>query len=135
MSFGTAFTLLNPSTNADYTGIYYVDGVYDSNSQKYVVTYYVNGDKIYAALIQPAGSAITGTNADSWIGLAKENISDGATGIINIKNGVNSNQSGLTINTSYYVDRDGSLTTSSTTYGKIGKAISATKLLITQGNA
>ena len=96
---------------------------------------YVNGDKIYAALIQPAGSAITGTNADSWIGLAKENISDGATGIINIKNGVNSNQSGLTINTSYYVDRDGSLTTSSTTYGKIGKAISATKLLITQGNA
>ena len=117
-----------------------VDGIaYDTNSKKYVVVFFhqytSTGNTVSTALMQAAGSVITSTNADSWIGLAKENISDGATGKINIKNGVNSSQSGLTANTSYYVDRDGTLSTSSTTYGKIGKALSATKLLITQGNA
>ena len=73
------------------------------------------------------------TDAENWIGIATSAISDTASGDVTVLGGVNDQQSGLTVNTSYYVDSDGSLITSGTR--KIGKAISATELLITEGNA
>lgn len=73
-------------------------------------------------------------NADDWVGIAFENISDGATGFIQTRGNVDSNQTGLTAKSVYYVDTDGSLTTSSGGGRKIGKALSTTRLLITEGN-
>lgn len=73
-------------------------------------------------------------NADDWVGIAFENIADGATGHIQTRGNVNTDQSGLTARSIYYVDTDGSLTTSSAGGRKIGKALSATRLLITEGN-
>lgn len=73
-------------------------------------------------------------NADDWAGIAFENIADGATGHIQTRGRVDTNQSGLTARSIYYVDTDGSLTTSSAGGRKIGKALSATRLLITEGN-
>jgi hypothetical protein len=73
------------------------------------------------------------TDAGNWIGIATSAISDTASGDVTLLGGVNDQQSGLTVNTSYYVDSDGSLIAAGTR--KIGKAISATELLITEGNA
>ena len=72
----------------------------------------------------------TNQNADSWIGIAAENIADTATGLIDLPGAVNRSQTGLTTNSIYYVDSDGSVTTTPTIYGKIGRAYSATELQI-----
>ena len=72
----------------------------------------------------------TNQNADSWIGIAAENIADTATGLIDLAGAVNRSQTGLTTNSIYYVDATGSLTTTPTTFGMIGKAISTTDLQI-----
>ena len=70
----------------------------------------------------------------NWIGIAAEDIADTATGIIDLPGAINRSQTGLTTNSIYYVDVNGSLTTTPTTFGMIGKAISTTDLQIF-GNA
>jgi len=72
----------------------------------------------------------TNQNADSWIGIAAENIANATTGIIDLPGAVNRSQTGLTTNSIYYVDATGSLTTTPTIYGKVGRAFSATELQI-----
>ena len=72
------------------------------------------------------------TNAGSWIGIAAEDIVSTSSGNVYLNGNVASNLSSLTIGSEYYVDYDGTLTTISTDYGKIGKAIATNKLLITQ---
>jgi len=71
----------------------------------------------------------TNQNADSWIGIAAENIADTATGLIDLAGAVNRSQTGLTTNSIYYVDSDGSVTTTPT-INIIGRAYSATELQI-----
>ena len=73
------------------------------------------------------------TDADDWVGISTSAISSTASGDITIIGGVNDQQSGLTIGTTYYVGNDGTLQTASNGR-KIGKALSATELLITEAN-
>ena len=75
------------------------------------------------------------TRVPKWCGIAKENITSGSTGDIFVLSGVSPDQSGLTPRSVYYVDpaTDG-LTTTANDY-KIGRALTSTKLLITEGNA
>lgn len=73
-------------------------------------------------------------NADDWLGIALEAISDTASGYIQTKGCVDTNQTGLTTKSVYYLADDGSLTTSSASGRKVGKALSSTNLLITEGN-
>jgi len=72
----------------------------------------------------------TNQNADSWIGIAAENIANATTGIIDLPGAINRSQTGLITDSIYYVDSDGSVTTTPTIYGKIGRAYSATELQI-----
>jgi hypothetical protein len=74
------------------------------------------------------------SNASSWIGIAAEDIADTATGLIDLSGAINRSQTGLVKDTVYYVNPLGSLTTTPTTLGMIGKAISTTDLQIF-GNA
>jgi len=69
------------------------------------------------------------SNSSDFIGFAQAAISDTASGNIMLLGGVTSNQSSLTAGSTYYVQSNGSIatTTSSVT---AGKALSATKLLI-----
>lgn len=62
-----------------------------------------------------------------FIGLASQAISDAATGTINVIGSLNESQSGLSIGSDYYVQPNGTLSTT-TSAVKIGKAISATKI-------
>ena len=74
------------------------------------------------------------SNNTDWIGFAESAISDTATGDILVVGSVAENQSGLTIGSTYYVQQDGTLATTSSNAVKAGRAIAANKLLITEGN-
>jgi hypothetical protein len=74
------------------------------------------------------GQFASGNVAD-FIGLADAAISDTATGKINVKGSINSKQSSLTIGSDYYVQNDGSISTTSTSPAvKIGRAVTATTI-------
>lgn len=103
--------------------------LYDDNAQRFIIVYRVSDNDYHTTVIAGVSS-----NVSSWIGVAAEAISNGASGDITILGGVNENQTGLTINTVYYAQPAGGIGTTSQDY-KVGRAISATKLLITEGNA
>ena len=67
----------------------------------------------------------------NWIGIAAEDIADTATGKIDLPGAINKNQTGLVTNSVYYVSAKGTLTSTFTSYRKIGKALSSTELQIT----
>ncbi len=73
------------------------------------------------------GTVSTATSASNFIGLAAQAISDGATGEINTLGSINESQSSLTIGSDYYVQSNGSLSTTVTST-KVGQAISATTI-------
>jgi len=68
-----------------------------------------------------------------YIGIAEQAISDTATGTVTVMGGVNESQSGLTIGSKYYLDNSGSLTTTVTAGREVGRALSATDILLTTG--
>ena len=68
-------------------------------------------------------------NSTDYFGIASAAISDTAAGVIWVYPGIATNQSSLTPSLTYYVDTDGTLTTSDTGT-RAGRAMSATDLLI-----
>ena len=88
--------------------------------------YIVSGNTIQSKIYTPAHNA-TNLIATNFIGLASAAISDTATGDINVKGGINEAQTGLTIGSDYYVQADGSLSTTASDV-KVGQAISATTI-------
>ena len=69
----------------------------------------------------------TASNNTDFIGITDEAIADTATGAVNVYGGINSRQSGLAIGSDYYVQDDGSLSTTASDV-KAGQAISATTI-------
>ena len=125
---GTSIALGTPvvfnSNNSSW-----ISSIFDSNANKIVIAYTDGGNShIGTAFVFTV--PYFATNADSWIGIAAENIADTATGKIDLPGALNRSQSGLTSNSIYYVASDGSLTTTATQYGKIGRAYSATELQV-----
>ena len=73
----------------------------------------------------------TNLTSENYIGIAAEAISDGATGKINVPTGINQGQTGLTTARTYYVQNDGTLSTSAGSPSVVaGKSISSTKILV-----
>jgi hypothetical protein len=70
------------------------------------------------------------SNGDNWLGIASESIASGSSGDFLVVGNKYSGYSGLTPGTTYYVADDGSITTSGTAARSVGRAISATTLLI-----
>ena len=89
-----------------------------------------NSNKGTTKMIVPKGLA----SFFKWIGFASSAISDTATGTINVLGGINESQSSLEVGSTYYLTSDATLTTTVTSGREVGKALSATKLLITQGS-
>lgn len=72
-------------------------------------------------------NAYVDSNYADFIGITAEAISDTATGAVNVYGGINEAQTGLTIGSDYYVQADGSLSTTASAV-KAGQAISATTI-------
>jgi len=100
---------------------------YDSANAKVVISYRNIGvsSRGTSVVFNPAYSV---TNYTDFIGIADAAISDTASGNITIKGGIASNGlSGLTPNATYYVQDDGTLSTTSSSV-TAGKALSATSI-------
>lgn len=101
---------------------------YDSTAKKFILVQSDDNNNDNGRAFVVTETTVT-TDAADYIGVAAEAISNTATGAITIDGGVNEGQTGLTIGTTYYVADDGSLTTTNNGR-KIGRAISATKILV-----
>jgi hypothetical protein len=103
-----------------------ITSAYDSANSKTVLSYanYNAGGYGYGLVYTPA---YTTTNSADFIGITAEAISSAATGAVNVYGGINEAQTGLTIGSDYYVQADGSLSTTASSV-KVGQAISATTI-------
>ena len=119
ISFGAAAVFEAASTT-------YIAATYDSTNNKVVIAYTDDGNSGYGTgIVFTVGS--TNLSATTFLGITSEAISSGATGAINTYGGINTVQTGLTIASDYYVQDDGSLSTTTSTV-KAGQAISATTI-------
>lgn len=85
-----------------------------------------NSQRLSGRAFSPIQTNLTST---AFIGLAAQAISDSATGTINTAGSLNESQSGLTIGSDYYVQEDGTISTTSTSPAvKIGQAVKATTI-------
>ena len=112
------------------------------NNMTAVVAIYEHGKFATAAAISNGSFryvsqtiASASSNSTGWIGFASEAIANAATGDILVLGSTSENQSGLTAGLTYYVQANGTVSTVASGGIKAGKALSATKLLITEGNA
>jgi len=125
ISFGTPLVFASATTN-------FTSAAFNSSDNKAVIAYTDVGRSYYGTgIVITTNSSLP--NNDKWVGIAAEAISDSATGTVTIFTGTNDQQTGLTAGTVYYADTTGGLATSGTY--KIGRAISATEILIEEGNA
>ena len=79
------------------------------------------------------GAMVINPSAPTYVGIAKENISDGAAGAVTVAGGINESQSSLIVGFDYGLPTTGSAVAAGPA-NKIGKAISATKLYISEGS-
>jgi hypothetical protein len=91
---------------------------------------YLTGRSSDSSFIYGYETTIVTSNADNSIGIASENIASGSTGDILVIGNKYSGYSGLTPGTTYYLNDDGTISTSGVAARLIGRAVSATTLLI-----
>jgi hypothetical protein len=105
-----------------------IGAAYDSNSKQIGVGYRQNtsGDPGVGLLYRNAGP---GTNNTDFIGITDQAIANTATGAVIVQGGVSEKVTGLTTGSDYYVQDDGSL---STTVSSVpaGRALSSTSILL-----
>ena len=122
---GDTLTMASPST------------IFASNSECFQFAFTgVSAGKLVAAgtSLVAAGqiaASITNLSAAKIIGVAQESGTTGQTKKVALKGGVDSARTGLTPQTTYYVQSDGTVSTSSTSPAvKLGRALSSTALLL-----
>tara|TARA_R100001509_G_scaffold95258_1_gene55355 strand:- start:9 stop:1454 length:1446 start_codon:yes stop_codon:yes gene_type:complete len=104
--------------------------VYDPDQQKVVTSYSdgSNGSKGTSAVITTSGPNLTSEN---YIGIARSGAASGAGAIIDTQGAIANNLSGLTAGQSYYVQTDGTLSTTADDPSVFaGTAVSATELIV-----
>lgn len=106
---------------------------YDATSGAAMITYRDPDNSNYGAAFVHKASSIE-TNAGDWFAIAASDAADTEDVQLFKVGDIVDDLSGLTYGEDVYVEFDGSFTHSVTTYGKIGYALSATELLITETN-
>ena len=103
---------------------------FDSNSNRMVIPFrHDSGSNVGKCVVINSSSTLA-----EWIGFADGAISDGATGAINVVGGINDAQSSLTIGTKLYLQNDATINTTFVKGREVGRAISASKILVTKGS-
>ena len=97
-----------------------------SSNKKITISYSdISVTNVGTAIVYQA--AYNASNNTDFIGITAEAISNTATGAVNVYGGINEAQTGLTIGSDYYVQANGSLSTTASSV-KVGQAISATTI-------
>ena len=129
---GTSISFGTPATFATTT-VLDIGNTYDSNEGKSVFPYtdYTDSVQGKAVALQSASSTTTNLTATNYIGIADAAYSNSATATIQVVGSVDDAQSGLTPGQAYYVQTDGSLSTTAGSPSVLaGTAVSASKLII-----
>ena len=129
---GTSITFDNPIVWNSSAQIYNLSIAYNADAKRFVLGYrQISGGEKYATFTYALANAVSTSSVtnSNVIGVAAAAISDTATGSITVNGGINEGQSSLAVGTTYYVADNGTLQTTNNGR-KIGKAISATKLLV-----
>ena len=114
-------------------------GTYNSSGQNaFGIAYNPTGQNTAVSIRRSSNSGnqgvlLTGSlasNFTTWIGMSTQTVTNGQNVVLTTLSGVNDYQSGLTTGSVYYVNYTGALTTTATSV-KVGRALSATKLLVT----
>ena len=105
---------------------------FDANSPGKFITVWTDNPDGEACVSQLSASETSTNLTDTnLLGTATAATADGETGTILLQGGISTNQSGLTIGSDYYVQPDGTLsTTAGTPSVKLGKALSSTTVLL-----
>jgi len=98
---------------------------YDPDTSRLVVTKVIGSNQAESMVVNP--------NAPVYVGVAKENISNGASGTVTVSGGINESQSNLVAGFPYGLPTSGSAVVAGPA-NKIGRAISASKLYISEGS-
>ena len=132
ISFGSTITFTGDEIMISESG----DGaIFDPISKHIALTYapYSSGSNNLhgTSRVFAPGSITNHLTEENYIGITAEAIADGAIGKITIPKGINQSQTGLTTGRMYYVQNNGSLSTSADNPSVVaGKAISSTKIVV-----
>ena len=131
---GTSISLSTIFTLNSAKSYYFERGAaYDSNNKKIVIGYTDEGDSNYATAIVYQPSYLQSTlTSENYIGMSRGGaVADTKRATVNIKNSINDEQSGLTAGQQYFVQNNGTISTTADDPSVLaGVAISATELLI-----
>jgi hypothetical protein len=127
ISFGSEVTL-----NSYYST--QITSVFDSVSNKTIIAYRYHINNVYqaAAIVWQQSTSGTMSNlSTNFIGTSEGAFADTATATVMLRGGITTTQSGLTTGSKYYVQGDGTLsTTPDSPSVTAGKALASTTLLI-----
>jgi hypothetical protein len=101
---------------------------YNTSQSKSVAVYYTSATlRINSAVITNSGYA---TNAQSFIGFSTASASSGASVGVSMYANMNTNQSGLTLGSKYFVTYSGTVSTTNSGFPYAGKAYDTTKIFV-----
>ena len=137
-NYGTAISGTVSGTSISFgTAVVFLEGnvafpvvTYDSNANRSVIAYEndSNSSKGTGIVYSNMGTNLTSEN---FIGFTAEAISNGASGRITVVTGVNESQTGLTTGKKHYVQKNGSLSTTTDSPSVVaGNAVSSTKIIV-----
>jgi hypothetical protein len=127
-SFGTAITIVNSNSYSNA-----ISSEFDPiNSGKFVTVYEDAGNSEYGtAAVGQTAVSVSNLTSTNFLGSSTAAYTNGQTASIALKGGLSTNQSGLTADSTYYVQTDGTLaTTAGSPSVEFGKAVNATTVLI-----
>jgi hypothetical protein len=125
LSFGTEFEFESET-------VQYTDLSFDpANAGKFVIVYADGSSQLGTARLGQVASTPTNLTSTNFVGTSTKAYTNGQTATIAVQGGLSTNQTGLTIGSTYYVQPAGTLaTTAGTPSVNAGKALSATTLLL-----
>ncbi len=123
ISFGTP-AVFNSGTTS------YTATVFDSNSNKVVISYQDQGNSNYGTSVVVAPGS-TNLTSENFLGFAAHTYADTQSALVNSTCTVDRNQTSLTAGQTYYVQTDGSLGTTAADPSVVaGTAISSTEIIV-----
>ena len=134
VSFGSAITLI-AAASSNSKPYDFPTVTYDSNQQRVVFSYMISSDVTSSqrgeSIVIRNAASIPNLTSENYIGLSSNGYPDTAGATIDVQGAINDRQSGLTAGQSYYVQTDGTLTTTAGDPSVFaGTAISATKMIV-----
>jgi hypothetical protein len=108
----------------------YNAATYDANAEKVVIVYSDLDNSSYGtSVVWTTGFTRTTTNSADFIGITDEAIANTSTGAVIVQGGVSDKVTGLTTGSDYYVQANGTLSTTTSTV-PAGRALSSTSILL-----